>query len=107
MIFRLMSEQKDEDDHKNWCDMEMEKSTESKDAKVKMLTKKVAEHDAAIKKLIKAITKNNDKAADLTKYMEEETELRNENHAEIEATIKDSQDAQAALTQATQVLKDF
>merc|ERR1719428_239986 len=31
MIFRLMSEQKDEDDHKNWCDMEMEKSTESKE----------------------------------------------------------------------------
>merc|ERR1719269_156120 len=110
MIFRLMSEQKDEDDHKNWCDMEMEKSTESKedkDEKVKMLKKKVAEHDAAIKKLIKQITENNDKAADITKYMEEETELRNENHAEIVATIKDSQDAQAAVTQATQVLKDF
>merc|ERR1719395_489343 len=110
MIFRLMSEQKDEDDHKNWCDMEMEKSTESKedkDEKIKMLKKKVAEHDAAIKKLIKQITENNDKAADLTKYMEKETELRNENHAEIEATIKDSQDAQAAVTQATQVLKDF
>merc|ERR1719313_830928 len=110
MIFRLMSEQKDEDDHKNWCDMEMEKSTESKDdkdEKINMLKKKVAEHDAAIKKLIKAITENNDKAAQLTKYMEEETELRNENHAEIEATIKDSQDAQAAVTQATQVLKDF
>merc|ERR1719377_331765 len=110
MIFRLMSEQKDEDDHKNWCDMEMEKSTESKDdkdEKIQMLKKKVAEHDAAIKKLIKAITENNDKAAQLTKYMEEETELRNENHAEIVATIKDSQDAQAAVTQATQVLKDF
>jgi len=110
MIFRLMSEQKDEDDHKNWCDMEMEKSTESKedkDEKVNMFKKKVAEHDAAIKKLIKQITENNDKAADLTKYMEEETELRNENHAEIVATIKDSQDAQAAVTQATQVLKDF
>merc|ERR1719213_1421497 len=110
MIFRLMSEQKDEDDHKNWCDMEMEKSTESKedkDEKVKMFKKKVAEHDAAIKKLIKQITENNDKAADITKHMEEETELRNENHAEIVATIKDSQDAQAAVTQATQVLKDF
>merc|ERR1719487_2641400 len=110
MIFRLMSEQKDEDDHKNWCDMEMEKSTESKDdkdEKIQMLKKKVAEHDAAIKKLIKAIAENNDKSATLTKYMEEETELRNENHAEIEATIKDSQDAQAAVTQATQVLKDF
>merc|ERR1719486_1403289 len=110
MIFRLMSEQKDEDDHKNWCDMEMEKSTESKedkDEKVKMFTKKVSEHDAAIKKLIKAITENNDKAASITKYMEEETELRNVNHAEIVATIKDSQDAQAAVSQATQVLKDF
>merc|ERR1719460_3406833 len=43
MIFRLMSEQKDEDDHKNWCDMEMEKSTESKedkDEKINMLKKK-------------------------------------------------------------------
>merc|ERR1719393_760638 len=64
MIFRLMSEQKDEDDHKNWCDMETEKSTESKedkDEKIQMLKKKVAEHDAAIKKLIKQITENNDK----------------------------------------------
>merc|ERR1719393_905759 len=64
MIFRLMSEQKDEDDHKNWCDLETEKSTESKedkDEKIKMLKKKVEEHDAAIKKLIKEITENNDK----------------------------------------------
>merc|ERR1719456_1593028 len=58
-------------------------------------------------KLTKAITENNDKAADMTSYMEQETELRNENHEECMATIKDSQDAQAAVTQATQVLKDF
>merc|ERR1719160_1270693 len=31
MVFRLMAEQKDEDDHKNWCDMELEKSNTSKD----------------------------------------------------------------------------
>ena len=57
----------------------MEKSTgskEDKDEKIKMIKKKVAEHDAAIKELIKAITENSDKAADITKYMEEETELR-------------------------------
>jgi len=110
MIFRLMAEQKDEDDHKNWCDLETEKSTESKedkDEKMNMLKKKVEEHNAAIMKLMKEITENNDKASELTKHMEEETELRNENHAEIVATIKDSQDAQAAVTQATQVLKDF
>merc|ERR1719407_357041 len=58
-------------------------------------------------KLTKQITENNKKASDLAEHMEEETELRNENHAEIVATIKDSQDAQAAVTQATQVLKDF
>merc|ERR1719375_783161 len=82
-------------------------SKDDKDEKVTMLKKKIAEEDAAIKKLVKAITENNDKAAQLTKYMEEETELRNENHEECMATIKDAQDAQAAVTQATQVLKDF
>merc|ERR1719443_2094441 len=79
MIFRLMAEQKDEDDHKNWCDLETEKNTESNDEKVQQITE----------------------------YMEEETEMRNENHEEILATIKDSQDAQAAVAQATAVLKDF
>merc|ERR1719327_742692 len=72
-----------------------------------MFKKKVAEHDAAIKKLIKQITENNDKSSDISNYMEQETELRNENHAEIVATIKDSQDAQAAVTSAIQVLRDF
>merc|ERR1719498_1383674 len=56
---------------------------------------------------MKQITENNDKAADIQSYMEQETELRNENHEECMATIKDAQDAQAAVTQATQVLKDF
>merc|ERR1719324_1308422 len=72
-----------------------------------MFTKKIAELDAAIKKLVKDITKNNEKAATIQSYMEQETELRNENHEECMATIKDAQDAQAAVTQATQVLKDF
>merc|ERR1719272_256342 len=110
MIFRLMSEQKDEDDHKNWCDLENEKSTENrddKDEKNKMFKKKIGEHDAAIKLLVKQITDNNKKASEITNNMEVETELRNENHAECMATIKDSQDAQAAVTSAIQVLRDF
>merc|ERR1719326_2658601 len=46
MIFHLMGEQKDEDEHKLWCDMETEKSTESKEdrtEKVALYTRKVAE----------------------------------------------------------------
>merc|ERR1719199_578551 len=50
MIFRLMAEQKDEDDHKNWCDLEVEKSTEAKedkDQKQTTFTRKIENMDAA------------------------------------------------------------
>merc|ERR1719321_1698093 len=110
MIFRLMAEQKDEDDHKNWCDMETEKSTESKETKeekVNMMKIKSEEMDAEIKKATKKITENEDKVKELHEYVEEETELRTENHAEIELTIKDAEDAQGAVANAITVLKDF
>merc|ERR1719171_1182985 len=110
MIFRLMAEQKDEDEHKDWCDLETEKSTESKDdkdEKMKLASRNIAEMDASIKLLVKQITENNDKVATITQYMKDETTLRDENHAEIEATIKDATDAQAALTSAITVLKEF
>merc|ERR1719473_1702078 len=94
MIFHLMGEQKDEDEHKLWCDMETEKSTESKD-------------DKAIKLLVKQITEQQEKVAEITSNKETETKLREENHAEIVATIKDAADAQAAITEAIAVLKDF
>jgi len=110
MIFRLMSEQKDEDDHKNWCDMETEKNTESKDdkdQKMKDMKASVTQLDSEIKILIREIANNDERVATLTSEKKQETELRNENHEEIVATIKDSQDAQAAIAQATAVLKDF
>merc|ERR1719379_511430 len=110
MIFRLMGEQKDEDEHKLWCDMETEKSTESKDDKADkkaLMTTKVTEMDTAIKLLVSQITENNARVKSIAEYQETETTLRDENHAEILATIKDAQDAQKALTDAIQVLKDF
>jgi len=110
MIFRLMSEQKDEDDHKNWCDMETEKNTESKDdkdQKMRDMKASITQLDSEIKILIREIAANDERVATLTSEKKTETELRNENHEEIVATIKDSQDAQAAVAQATAVLKDF
>merc|ERR1719345_649682 len=56
---------------------------------------------------MKDITENNGKLAELTAYMEQETELRDENKAEIELTIKDAQAGAEAVAQATAVLKDF
>merc|ERR1719230_1220231 len=76
MIFRLMGEQKDEDEHKLWCDMETEKSTESKDdktEKVNLLNHKIAEMDATIKLLAKQIVENNKKVASIKEYQETET----------------------------------
>merc|ERR1719454_904851 len=110
MIFQLMGEQKDEDEHKLWCDMETEKSTESqtdKAEKKRIMTAKVQEKDTAIKLLVKQITEQQTKVADITSYKETETKLRDENHAEIVLTIKDAQDAQKALEEAIAVLKDF
>merc|ERR1719473_2520096 len=110
MIFRLMAEQKDEDDHKNWCDLEVEKSTESKedkDAKQEAFTKKLEEMDKQVKKLAEKIVENEEKAADITKSMKQETALRNKNHESNMITIKDAKDAQAALNNAIGVLTDF
>merc|ERR1719456_665639 len=110
MIFRLMAEQKDEDDHKNWCDLELEKSNESKDDKdnrMELLNAKIATANAEVADLTKAIADDDQSVADITQYMEEEKALRKENHDENVATIKDAQDAQQAVADATAVLKNF
>merc|ERR1719456_750646 len=110
MVFRLMAEQKDEDDHKNWCDLELEKSNESKDDKdnkMELLNNKIAAANADVADLTKEIADDDQSVADITTYMEEEKELRKENHDENMATIKDAQDAQKAVADATAGLKDF
>merc|ERR1719235_2770966 len=60
MVFRLMKEQKDEDDHKNWCDKELtttnqtidEKTTKKEELQttIDSLTAQIASLDADIKK---------------------------------------------------------
>merc|ERR1719482_2134487 len=110
MIFQLMAEQKDEDDKANWCAVEVDTSTGSKEDKTDkktMMTRKIDEMDASIKLLVKQITENNEKVNQIKEYQSTETALRDENHAECMATIKDSQDAQTAINEAIAVLKDF
>jgi len=110
MVFRLMSEQKDEDEHKLWCDGELSTSTESKEdkeEKVNLLNSKISEMDEAIKLKMKEIMQNSEKVDQIAQSVATETSLRDENHAEIMATVKDSQDAQGALTSAITVLKEF
>jgi len=110
MIFRLMAEQKDEDDHKNWCDMELEKTTyskEDKEDKSKALKDKIDDAEAKVMELTDQIKELSDSVSELTTYIQEETDLRAEAKAENEATIKDAKDAQEAIANANAVLSDF
>jgi len=110
MIFRLQGEQKDEDDHKNWCDLELQKNqdiTDDKTQKIELTDIEITELDAELKLTVKAIVENNEKLSDIETYMTQETDLRAENKAEIELTIKDAQAGAEAVAQAITVLKDF
>merc|ERR1719364_407291 len=100
MIFRLMAEQKDEDDHKNWCDMELEKSTESRDDKIKEAKAKVVE-------LTEEVVTLEEEVAAIIAEIKEATATRETDKAENMATIKDAKDAQEAIAQAIAVLEDF
>ena len=109
MMLHLQYLRRDQDDHKIRCDMDKEMTTafrEEKDEKIKEFQNKVADSVAAIMVFIKAITENKDKAADIIKFIDEDTVLRNDNiKDEIFDNIKDSQDAQAASAAITTSIK--
>jgi len=110
MVFHLMSEQTDEDNHKNWCDKELETTTmmlEDKNSTKEALQVSIDELSAEIEELTTAIAENTEAVAELDAQMEEETGIRTADKAENTATIKDAQDAQTAVSQAIAVLEDF
>merc|ERR1719321_2081663 len=110
MIFRLMAEQKDEDDHKNWCDMELEKSTESRDDKAEKkeeLIDKIKEAKAKVIELTEEVVTLEEEVATIIAEIKEATGIRETDKAENMATIKDAKDAQEAIAQAIAVLEDF
>merc|ERR1719389_721387 len=58
MIFRLMDEQKQEDEHKHWCDQEIEKSETmkaDKEQKIKMLKAEIKNQEGKVAKLTSEI----------------------------------------------------
>jgi hypothetical protein len=110
MIFRLMAEQKDEDDHKNWCDAETEGAETSKEhneKKKEELELKIEEGETKVQELTEDITTLTDEVAELTSKIKESTEIRNQEHEENLAAIQDAQDAQAAISKAVAVLTEY
>jgi len=110
MIFRLMAEQKDEDEHKLWCDQELEKTNTSiadKEDKIQELTVKIDEASAKIQKLAEDIHEAQETIANIDSYIKEATEIRKVGHKENAVATKDAQDAQAAIANAIAVLESF
>jgi len=110
MIFHLMSEQKDEDDHKNWCDKELDTTAMMKDDKVKKnatLVANINSLDAEIVQLTEEIDDNTAWISDMEGQIETQMSARADAKAENAATVKDAQDAQTAISQAIAVLEDF
>merc|ERR1719379_2433946 len=110
MIFHLMDEQKNEDEHKHWCDKELTNT----DLMIKEKTEKKNDADATITQLAEkiqnlknGITTNQDAIALSEKEISSRTEDRAAEKAENEATIKDAEDAQSAVAEAIAVLTTF
>jgi len=110
MIFRLMDEQKKEDEHKLWCDQEIKKTDtmkEDKEDKIKDLKAEIKTEKATVSKLSDDITNSDKMIADIVAFMKEATEIRNTGKKENNHAIKDAQDAQTAVTNAIAVLEAF
>jgi len=110
MVFRLMAEQKDEDDHKNWCDLEIQKSEDSKDNKeerIKELKAKIEAGKATSDELADEIDDAEKMVEKIDKHVKEAKEIRDESKKENKEVMKDAQAAQAAIAKAEAILTDF
>jgi hypothetical protein len=108
MIFHLMAEQKDEDDHKAWCDLEVNKTDASisdKQDKIEELATKISEAKAYVQELSTEIQDATEMVAKLEIHMKESAEIRKAGKKENALAVKDAQDAQTAVANAIAVLE--
>ena len=110
MIFRLMDEQKSEDEHKLWCDQELHKTNTSiadKTDKIEELTVKIDEASAKIQELTGDIAEATETIANIDSYIKEATDIRKVGHEENALAVKDAEAAQTAIANAIAVLEKF
>merc|ERR1719487_2068125 len=110
MITKLIEQANEEATHKGWCDTDMAKNTHTRDAKTDEINTLTAKAD----KLSAAITRVAQEMADLQTAINEidaavakAISVRTAESKKNKETVEDSQKAQAAVTAALGVLKDF
>merc|ERR1719230_1886661 len=110
LIVKLMEEANEEAEHKGWCDTELstnEQTRKEKTEAVETLHAEIDQLEASIAKLTEDIGELTKAVAELDAAMAKATKLRTEEKAKNEETIKDSQEAQTAVAQATTILREF
>merc|ERR1719387_2748754 len=110
LIVCLMEEATAETEHKGWCDKELgtnKIARESKAEDVDSLAAQVDKLTAEIAKLTQEVADFPQAIADLDKSVANATAMRVAEKQKNEATLKDAQEASAAISQAMVILKDF
>jgi chromosome segregation ATPase len=110
LIVKLMQEANDEAEHKGFCDMEMATNKNTRDKKsedVINLTAEIDELKASIAKISQDIEGLSGEIAELDAAVAKATSERDEEKAKNTVTIKDAQEAQAAVKAALGVLQEF
>merc|ERR1719346_543669 len=103
MVFHLQNEQREEDDHKNWCDLELEKTNASildKEDKLDELNGKIDVAETRANLLLREIGEADEEVATIVQHMKEAAEIRETGRDENSLAIKDAEAAQTALTKA-------
>merc|ERR1739838_697758 len=110
LIVRLMEEANEEAEHKGWCDTELstnEQTRKEKTQAVEVLHAEIDQLQASIAKLSEEVVELTQAVSDLNAAMAKATQLRADEKATNEQTIKDAGEAQTAVAQALTVLKEF
>jgi len=110
LIVKLMEEAAEEAEQKGWCDTELstnEQTRKEKTEGVEALHAEIDELQASIAKLTEEITEPTAAVAALDEAVATATAIRKEEKAKNAETIKDAQEAQAAVAQALTVLREF
>merc|ERR1719321_833767 len=105
-----MEEANDEAEHKGFCDMEVATNKKTRTEKSDMvieLTAEIDELSASVAKLGQDIAELTAAISELDGAVAKATAERDEEKAKNTVTIKDAQGAQAAVSTALGVLKDF
>merc|ERR1719281_1355082 len=110
LITRLLEEANEEAEHKAWCDAELatnEVTRKEKTEAVESITAEIDKLEASIAKLTEEITELTKAVAEIDAAVAKATAIREEEKAKNADTISDAKEAQKAVAQALQVLKDF